>query len=142
MKNHLRSQYCNQCGIRLKEDRTIRDQEGRAKLYADVAHPINSQCREMIQKHVIDEFQAELARAAEPDYVSRYDEEYEDAADEPGWEEESSSEEPRPRRTWGQHSHVEPGAQEPRPPHQVPSGSPDKRSSFGDDDQFGAGVFD
>ena len=79
-KNHLRSQYCNQCGNRLKEDRTIRDQEGRAKLYADIAHPINSQCREMIQKHVISEYRAELERAIQPDYVSRYDDDYDDDA--------------------------------------------------------------
>ena len=65
-KNHLRSQYCNQCGNRLKEDRTLRDQEGRAKLYADIAHPINSQCREMIQKHVIEEYRAELERRTQP----------------------------------------------------------------------------
>src|SRR5438132_7150714 len=44
-KNHLKAPYCNQCGARLREDRTIRDAEGRAKLYADIAHPINSQCR-------------------------------------------------------------------------------------------------
>ena len=41
-KNHLRSAYCNQCGGRLKDDRAVRDQEGRTKLYADIAHPINS----------------------------------------------------------------------------------------------------
>src|SRR5687768_10297567 len=39
-KNHLKAGYCNQCGSRLKDDRTVRDQEGRAKLYADIAHPI------------------------------------------------------------------------------------------------------
>ena len=48
-KNHLRAAYCNQCGLRLKDDREIKDTEGRAKLYADIAHPINSPCREMIQ---------------------------------------------------------------------------------------------
>ena len=44
-KNHLRASYCNQCGLRMKEDRVvIKDDEGRAKLYADIAHPINSAC--------------------------------------------------------------------------------------------------
>ncbi|MFO7904341.1 MAG: septation protein SpoVG family protein [Planctomycetota bacterium] len=142
MKNHLRSLYCNQCGIRLKEDRTIRDQDGRAKLYADVAHPINSQCREMIQKHVIDEFRAELQRAAEPDYVSRYDEDYEDSHEDSSWEVQPVSEQPRAERALGQHSHVEPAAREPRPPHQLPSSMPDRRSSSQDEDQFGAGIFD
>lgn len=142
MKNHLRSLYCNQCGTELTQDLPIREHDGRAKLYADVAHPINSQCREMIQKHVIDEFRAELQRAAEPDYVSRYDEDYEDADDEPSWEVEPASQTPRPQRALGQHSHVEPAAREPRPPHQLPASTPDTRSSSQEDDQFGAGVFD
>lgn len=75
-KNHLRASYCNQCGKRLREERAPRDADGRAKLYADVAHPINPQCREMIQARVIAEFEAELDRAEEPGYVSRYDEDY------------------------------------------------------------------
>ena len=75
-KNHLRAAYCNTCGLRLKDDRAIRDQEGRAKLYADIAHPINSSCREMIQNRVIDEFQTEKKRATEPGYVSRYDDDF------------------------------------------------------------------
>ena len=48
-KNHLRSRFCNQCGCRLDENRAIRDADGRAKLHADIAHPINSMCREKIQ---------------------------------------------------------------------------------------------
>ncbi len=73
-KNHLRAQHCNQCGSALTNDRTPHDTDGRAKLYADIAHPINSTCREMIQKHVIREFQGELERSKQPDYTSRYDE--------------------------------------------------------------------
>ena len=42
MKNHLRAQYCNQCGKRLDDSRAPKDADGRAKLYADIAHPINS----------------------------------------------------------------------------------------------------
>ena len=41
-KNHLRASFCNQCGTRLKEHQAVKDGEGRAKLYADIAHPINS----------------------------------------------------------------------------------------------------
>lgn len=81
MKNHLRAQHCNQCGASLPSDRMPLDHEGRAKLYADIAHPINSSCREMIQDHVIREYEAELQRAEQPDYVSRYDDydvEYDD----------------------------------------------------------------
>ncbi len=80
-KNHLKAQYCNQCGARLREERTVRDAEGRAKLYADIAHPINSQCREMIQNRVIAEYRVELERAKQPGYVSRYDEDYDDDVD-------------------------------------------------------------
>lgn len=73
-KNHLRAAHCNQCGGRLKEDRAARDEEGRAKLYADIAHPINSACREMIQHKVIEAFAKEQEVAKLPGYVSRYDE--------------------------------------------------------------------
>ncbi len=62
MKNHLRSAYCNQCGSRQREERPLRDEDGRTKLYADIAHPINSSCREMIQQRVIQEYQNELKR--------------------------------------------------------------------------------
>jgi stage V sporulation protein G len=72
-KNHLRANFCNQCGLRLQEDRTVKDEDGRAKLYADIAHPINSACREMIQDHVIHEFYEEQERAKLPGYVSKYD---------------------------------------------------------------------
>ncbi len=73
MKNHLRSNYCNQCGRTLDSNQAIRQADGRAKLYADIAHPINSECREQIQDVVIAEFEAEIERAKEPGYVSRYD---------------------------------------------------------------------
>lgn len=72
-KNHLRAQHCNQCGSSLPSDRMPQDSDGRAKLYADIAHPINSACREMIQEHVIEEFEAEIERSKQPDYISRYD---------------------------------------------------------------------
>ncbi len=72
-KNHLRSRFCNQCGTRLDENRAIRDAEGRAKLHADIAHPINSGCREKIQGAVLASYADELERAKLPGYVSRYD---------------------------------------------------------------------
>ncbi len=73
MKNHLRAQYCNQCGATLSHDHMPLDADGRAKLYADIAHPINSACREMIQDHVINEYYEEIDRSKLPGYVSRYD---------------------------------------------------------------------
>jgi stage V sporulation protein G len=72
-KNHLRSRFCNQCGSRLDENRAIRDADGRAKLHADIAHPINSMCREKIQSAVLASYADELERSKMPGYVSRYD---------------------------------------------------------------------
>ncbi len=77
-KNHLRAAYCNQCGSKLKMVAPI---DSPQKLYADVAHPINSECREMISAAVLAEFDAELRRAMEPGYRSRYDEDFESLAE-------------------------------------------------------------
>jgi stage V sporulation protein G len=73
-KNHLRARYCNQCGGKLDEDRATRDADGRVKLHADIAHPINSGCREVIQTAVIKAFQEEKERSRQPGYVCTYDE--------------------------------------------------------------------
>jgi stage V sporulation protein G len=72
-KNHLRARYCNQCGYKLNEDRAVRDADGRAKLHADIAHPINSACREVIQTAVIKAYQEEKERSKQPGYVCSYD---------------------------------------------------------------------
>jgi stage V sporulation protein G len=72
-KNHLRARYCNQCGHKLDEDRATRDADGRAKLHADIAHPINSACREVVQSAIIKAYQEERERAKQPGYVSSYD---------------------------------------------------------------------
>lgn len=80
-KNHLKANYCNQCGARQREAPTIRDADGRTKLYADIAHPINSGCRDMIQKRVIAEYRTEVERSKQPGYISRYDDIYEDDVD-------------------------------------------------------------
>ncbi len=73
-KNHLRALHCNQCGRRLPENRVVKDDDGRARLYADIAHPINSECREMIQQRVVKEFREEVIRSRQDGYISRYDE--------------------------------------------------------------------
>lgn len=67
-KNHLRARFCNDCGGKLKDDRTPRDSQGRVKLHADVAHPINTACREQIQSAVIEAYRKELEASASPDY--------------------------------------------------------------------------
>lgn len=75
-KNHLRARFCNHCGKRISAERVDTDSQGRVKLYADIAHPINAECREQIQNRVIGEFRDELERARQPGYVSRYDDDY------------------------------------------------------------------
>ena len=59
--------------LRLDENRALRDADGRAKLHADIAHPINSACREKLQSAVLASYADELERAKLPGYVSRYD---------------------------------------------------------------------
>ncbi len=78
-KNQLRALYCNQCGVHLLDDRAGKDADGRAKLYADIAHPINSRCRELIQKRVMDAFRDEQVKASQPGYVCTYDDYGEDS---------------------------------------------------------------
>lgn len=120
-KNHLRAAFCNQCGTRLKDDMAVKDQDGRAKLYADIAHPINSACREMIQDRVIHEYRSEQERAKQPGYVSRYDDYYEFDSD------------AAPSRSMHQPE------SEPRGPHSAPTKRKNADTRSGGD--FGAGIF-
>jgi stage V sporulation protein G len=72
-KNHLRARFCNACGGKLDEDRATRDADGRVKLHADIAHPINSACREVIQSAVLKSYREERERSKLPGYVCTYD---------------------------------------------------------------------
>ena len=71
-KNPLRASYCNQCGGRV-EGAVPRDEGGRTRLYADIAHPINAACRELIERRIVQEYESELVRVRQPGYVSRYE---------------------------------------------------------------------
>lgn len=112
-KNHLRARFCNECGQRLNENRAPKDTDGRAKLHADIAHPINAECRERIQAAVVRAYEEELERAKSPDYrpvsFDDYDDDYEDqsevvqvarqpAAEEEGAERLRSSQDSAPPR--------------------------------------------
>jgi stage V sporulation protein G len=150
MKNHLRAQFCNQCGSRQSQDRMPLDADGRAKLYADIAHPINSACREMIQEFVVREYEEELERAKQPDYVSRYDDfdmdygDFRRPAQPPGHAHETRIDPPHERR--GAHASNNANrsaaeAQRPRgaaPPTKSASPRREERTAF---DGFGAGIF-
>lgn len=135
-KNHLRAAHCNQCGARLVEDRLIKDEDGRAKLYADIAHPINSACREMIQERVIREFAAELSRSKLPGYKPSYDDYDDDMVSLPH---DAGGREKR---------QVQPAEPQPRSPHRVAGHHaahrapppPTQSTSDGKRDGFGAGI--
>ena len=129
-KNHLRASYCNQCGLRLKEDRAAKDEDGRAKLYADIAHPINSTCREMIQERVIQAYYDELERSHQPGYISSYDDYDEDVTATPHHGSSRRSHERhqpaaqhdgavRRESATGDQTKVEPAESTPRGPHKM-----------------------
>jgi len=67
-KNHLRARFCNNCGASLSEERAKKDLKGRMKLHADIAHPINAQCRLMIQDRIVKAFEEELEKSTQPGY--------------------------------------------------------------------------
>lgn len=75
-KNHLRARFCNHCGTRLDEHRAERGahgnqiQPGRFKLHADIAHPINGECRAAIEQTVIEAYFDEVERSKQPGYVA------------------------------------------------------------------------
>ena len=133
-KNHLRAAFCNQCGARLKEQLAVKDEEGRAKLYADIAHPINSDCRELIQGRVIQAFTEEKDRSKLPGYVPSCD--------------DFDEEKPAPPRPAAPPPEPAPAveqrqiqsAEKPRGPHETPSHQPQSEKPAVDG--FGAGIFD
>ena len=68
-KNHMRAKFCNNCGQALPPNRVKRDPKGRMKLHADIAHPINTRCRQTIQRTVIAAFKNEVEKSRRPDYI-------------------------------------------------------------------------
>ena len=72
-KNHLKSRFCNNCGSRLDENRYQHSQNGnglpRLKLHADIAHPINAECRLELEHQVLLAYQEELDRSKLPGYI-------------------------------------------------------------------------
>ena len=67
-KNHLRAKFCNNCGASLQNNRARKNFKGRMKLHADIAHPINTECRKRIQEQVIKAFKDEVEKSKQPDY--------------------------------------------------------------------------
>lgn len=67
-KNHLHARFCNQCGGQLPPMVPTGE---RVKMHCDVAHPINAECRQMIEKEILAAFGAELRKAEQPGYVAK-----------------------------------------------------------------------
>jgi stage V sporulation protein G len=129
-KNHLRAKFCNECGSRLNESRAGRDAEGRTKLHADIAHPINSGCRDRMQKKIMKSYEEEQERAMQPGYRPVYDEDFDDV----DFIEGDGSAGAGARRSAPRH---EQPAQEQA--MQVPPPEPKVDQAQGD--SFGAGIF-
>jgi stage V sporulation protein G len=80
-KNSLKSKYCNQCGSQLphkephyKEGHSATEgvpgaftagKEGRRSEHRDIAHPINVETREYIQKKILEAYDSERAQKAQ-----------------------------------------------------------------------------
>ena len=141
-KNHLRAAHCNQCGKRLNDDRAVKDDDGRTKLYADIAHPINSACREMIQEHVIREYDSEMQRAQEPGYISRYDD-FEFDTPEPHFQpSRAAAETPPEASSTDSGARFEPAEKKQSGPHTPPARKRDRDSPSreGGPTSFGEGI--
>ena len=151
-KNHLRAAFCNECGAELEQDRAIKDGDGRAKLYADIAHPINSRCRDMIQARVLDAFENEKILAKKPGYVCTYDDYGEDriaivkrrpaAAEAPATETSASAGKTiRIDGPEGQQRRIDgPASETASRPHVLDTPDRARETTGGSGDNFGAGV--
>lgn len=66
-KNEIRSKFCNECGaslpVRNIETATLEAQhDARQAEHKDIAHPITVECRELIQKKVLEAYEAERGK--------------------------------------------------------------------------------
>lgn len=134
-KNHLRAAFCNQCGKRLKDDRVAKDDEGRAKLYADIAHPINPACRELIQEAVIRAFREEVEQSKLPGYVPSYDDFDDIELDRP------ARRKPATRDGTCEKTHLQPAETVPRAPHSLPGAAAPISQNSDKQTAFGAGIW-
>lgn len=65
-KNYLRSKFCNDCGSDLRKTnfgkaRSSEDDAERSGMHADIAHPVNSECRDLIQETVVKAYELTVA---------------------------------------------------------------------------------
>ncbi|RCS47628.1 stage V sporulation protein G [Bremerella cremea] len=141
-KNHLRASYCNQCGMKLKQPQVERGSDQRAKLYADIAHPINSECREQIQTRVIAEYHNEIEEAKRPGYRSKYDDFFIDAGED--YDHDDDHEHPSPAKEVPQQDSAAKTIERSEDASTLkgPHSRSAETSSSGRPRKFGEGIFD
>jgi len=66
-KNHLRALFCNNCGAKLAENRSAPrggnpNNSGAQQMHVEIAHPINSDCRQRLHERVIAAYEDALAQ--------------------------------------------------------------------------------
>lgn len=66
-KNHLRALFCNNCGAKLAENRGVPrgaggGGPGAQQMHVEIAHPINSDCRQRLHERVISAYEQALAQ--------------------------------------------------------------------------------
>lgn len=68
-KNEVRSRFCNECGVKqaAPNPRPQNNHNDRSATHSDVAHPINTECREMIQEVILQAYKEELE-----EYLAEY----------------------------------------------------------------------
>ena len=67
-KNHLKANFCNECGTSLSKNFSRHRAGPPPKIHADIAHPITSGCRNKIQDAVLVAFEAEVENSSRPGY--------------------------------------------------------------------------
>ena len=80
-KNHLRAAFCNGCGGRLDPTRAGSDERGRSLLHADLAHPINSRCRNELHRAIVAALEEEVERSKQAGYVPPSFDDFDEADD-------------------------------------------------------------
>jgi len=65
-KNDARSKFCNQCGSSLPQNQqTVMENDPQAE-HRDIAHPINQEFRQYIQKTILEAYEAEKTQDKRP----------------------------------------------------------------------------
>ncbi|MGL4423325.1 MAG: SpoVG family protein, partial [Gemmataceae bacterium] len=109
--------------------------DGRAKLHADIAHPIHSAAREQIQVSVAKAYTEEKERAKLPGYVCRYDDFDYDLDDTPSYGAMVAGDKPGSGyKLHGPHGTPSPSSASTRPADETTNVSRSRR------DEFGAGL--